>query len=755
MRRIGILAGVLVLSGGVWACIGTLLDSVHFNDGTPDFGSPPPPIVLTVWGESEDRAGNTQNGPNEPFREDYDAKEKADKAEEDLIKGVLKDGIAREEAADYDVAMGLYEAVLKSGKAPDAESLTDRIEVMRESKSMAGSPKAYLAARRALSDLITAETPDKGAIDQEIKTFVAMGVPNDSGYIGDHARYVTAGAAFDAGRYDEALKFYRSIPPSVKGRKERALIMEARILLAGGATPDGKSWEDAKNPPAESVAAAAKALDALDAQFPGGHFAADARGLRARILFLNKQYPAAMSAYLRILAATKSPEKQAGVLASIRAVSAKLSPAAAKEVQAAIVKEPTLLQPYLDYRLYHTSAKPTDLANLVDFAKSVSAVAGANLSAGVDARLAEINLLRHDYASALTWAERSLAAAEDGANSRRDLANYVRASCLAKTDAAVAIAGYRKVSEMSGSYLHQAARENLAILLEHGGRWGEALDQYEKLGYTYDIAYLLDVRMTPGEIEQLIAKRGTSDPKHNLLKFSLAMRLLRDDKLDESKQLLASIPTAERDKLSHKGSGDYSWVEDKKGGILDSLYDPLDTANDLIALRKKVAGASTDSGKADALYALASYYYTHRNLLLYNASLWDGGRNWAFGASWNTKIATHEDNVAAQNHHYVHESVNRARLICLEIVKRYPKSAAAPKALYRAATATRRLASFNGWWRNQKAMPHLYADAAALLDRVAKEYPADALAKKARKYAQVFREEGKGNDQQLLFTAEK
>lgn len=754
MRRIGILAGVLVLSGGVWACIGTLLDSVHFNDGTPDFGSPPPPIVLTVWGETEDRAGNTQNGPNEPFREDYDAKEKAEKAEQDRIKGILKDGVAKEESGDYEGAIASYQTVLRSGKAPDAESLTDRIEVMRESKTMAGSPKAYLAARRALSDLMTAETPDKAAIAQGVKSFLAMGVPNDSGYIGDHALYVVAGADYDDGRYEDALNHYRAISSGVKGRKERAMIMEARILLMGGAVPDGKSWEDAKNPTPERVTAASKVLDRLDAQFPGGRYSGDARGLRARILFLNKQYAAAMSAYLRILAATDSPEKQARVLASIRAVSAKLSPAAAKEVQAAIVKDPALLQPYLDYRLYHTSAKPADLANLVDFAKSVSANSGARLSAGVDARLAEINLLRHDYASALTWADRSLAA-EGGANARRDLATYVRAGCVAKTDAAAAIAGYRKVAEMSDSYLHQAARENLAILLEHGGRWGEALDQYEKLGYTYDIAYLLDARMSTDEIRQLIDKRGTADLKHNLLKFSLAMRLMRDDKLDEARSLLASIPTAERDKLSHKGSGDYSWVEDKKGGILDSLFDPLDTANDLIALRKKVASASTDSGRADALYALASYYYTHRNLLLYNASLWDGGRNWAFGASWNTKIATHEDNVAAQNHHYVHESVNRARLICLEVVKRYPKSAAAPKALYRAATATRRLASFNGWWRNQKAMPHLYADAAALLDRVAKEYPADALAKKARKYAQVFREEGKGNDQQLLFTAEK
>ena len=67
------------------------------------------------------------------------------------------------------------------------------------------------------------------------------------------------------------------------------------------------------------------------------------------------------------------------------------------------------------------------------------------------------------------------------------------------------------------------------------------------------------------------------------------------------------------------------------------------------------------------------------------------------------------------------------------------------KALYRAATASRRLADFNNWWRLYGNTATLYDSAIALMERCAAEYPNEPLAARARKYAKAFADEKAGN----------
>ena len=138
------------------------------------------------------------------------------------------------------------------------------------------------------------------------------------------------------------------------------------------------------------------------------------------------------------------------------------------------------------------------------------------------------------------------------------------------------------------------------------------------------------------------------------------------------------------------------------------------------------------------------------NLLLYNASLWQGSRGMLAAYFWNEKIGTRDDRLSWVEHHYEHECLFQARKILLQASETGKGTETAAKALYRAACATRRLANFNGWWR-QKSGINLGKECADLMRRVYTEYPASPLSSNARKYEVVFREEAKGVARQNLF----
>jgi hypothetical protein len=117
----------------------------------------------------------------------------------------------------------------------------------------------------------------------------------------------------------------------------------------------------------------------------------------------------------------------------------------------------------------------------------------------------------------------------------------------------------------------------------------------------------------------------------------------------------------------------------------------------------------------------------------------------------NTGVADDRDKKAVTEHCFEHEALAQARKICLEISAEFPKEAVSAKALYRAATATRRLADFNGWWRYETGATY-YTSAADLLKRVYSEFPSSELAANAKKYESVYREEGKDTVVSTMFS---
>ncbi|RYG62544.1 hypothetical protein EON77_22095 [bacterium] len=158
-------------------------------------------------------------------------------------------------------------------------------------------------------------------------------------------------------------------------------------------------------------------------------------------------------------------------------------------------------------------------------------------------------------------------------------------------------------------------------------------------------------------------------------------------------------------------------------------------------MKRTIEGARGEA-KPEAMYALASYYYTRRNLLLYNASLWKGDRVTALGMYWSDTTNDATDRKTRIAHAYEHECLARARATCLAIAKQFPDSPWAAKALYRAATAERRLADFNPMWRDlSRYQTNFWRAAAGHLEELATRFPNDPLATNARKYAKVFQEE--------------
>lgn len=719
--------GLLSAAGAAFvaACGGGYWDSVHFND-VADFGAPPAPLVIGSWEEYSNRPVPRASGFSDS---DYEAAWKRQEANQARLKAFRAEAEKVEAGGNLAEAAAAWRKLVDDGKALDLgylpdegrnifdlEYARDRAEVLQQAGNgpLPESAVRYLKARLTLN-----QQPGNPAAIAEMRKLAA----EESGFVRAHAQYMVADDSHTEMKFDEAAQEFEAAAKLGGPRREPALMMAVRSHLAART-----EWVEKEKVKPESVARGKELIATLLKDFPQTRFRASALGWRVRAEYLSGNRVPALANYLLDLKATKSPEAQTKLLSSIRKVIESLSAAEATTLRETILKQPELLEPYLDYRLYHTDSKP---AQLVTFANEVLAKKpNAPLSSAVEARLAELAYLQGDAKGALTYADRSL---KESDGPRADLAVYVRAGALNKTgqkDAAyAALQGYE--DRFKESYLRQAALELRALIAERLGKWSNAVADYKELDYNMDRAYILDVRLTPDQV-----KTYAEETKEPLDTLSAGYRYLRVNDFPKAIAAFQAIPDAERKKLAKVGSRDYAWLQpENSNSPLDRIPDPLTTAKDL----QKLHADKTAKG----LYTLASYYYNHRNLLLYNAPLWEGGRA-SLGWAWNEKIATPEDSAARQRHFFEHECVARSRAICMELVKRYPKDPIAAKALYRAATSTRRLASFNGWWRSQNEKNNRFEDAANLLKRVYTEFPKDPLAKNARKYEKVFRQEGSG-----------
>lgn len=734
-------AGAILL-----ACIPDMGMSVHYNSYQPDFGAPPPPMVVSTWGdEGRSRPVPDQSGTvGDAWTDENEA----------TIEAKRQRFAALVQEAEKDIAAGLFpeagrayrELVTLTDFVPydliiDLEGVRDRLELINEEPKSPQKTdlKAYFDARPITSAKI------------DVKTLRELASDPSSGIVRAHAAYALASVEYDAGRYTAAATLYEDAAAIGGPRKEPALMMAARSYLI----PYNSDEEDPKNttkPDPEVVEKARGLLKRLLFEFPNTRFRWSAEGWLVRCDLLEGQRSEALTSYLRRLEKAANAKQHIEALSSVKIVLESLTESDAKLVGEIIKKEPELLQPYLEYRIYHSEATGSQLRELATFAQTVlDQSPKADVSADIRARLAELAYLSGNYGEALNHANLSLESKE---NDRRDLATYVRGSALAKlSKPAESIATFEKfVVEFPDSYLLPSARENLAIGYEHSNELGKALDQYQLLGYDYDTDFMVDIRMSTAQLA-LFVESHPNDPKKNLWRYSLGIRYMRDGNYEEAEKIFTSIPNAERAKMSHKGTADFAfWSDEPHRSQIDVAYDPLDVTRNLRKLEAGIKAAKSASERSKATYLLASYYYERRNLLLYNAPLWEGSRATSYGFYWNPSIATKADNEAMAAHNYSHECLWRARKLCLQLVSQNPKSPLAAQALYRAACAADHLSEFNPWWRKRNGFQDLHKDASALMQRLVKEYPSSPLAKDARKYAKVFVGKGEESERSSLFS---
>lgn len=727
-----LLAGIVALVGVLAvACIGVEEQGVHFRSYRIDFGAPPSRYAMYYGQYAEDvpvwRPGTKyydESGENADKTRDH---------EENRMRRLFRLANKAEARADYREALSIWRRCQTYGVGSPG-AVRRRIDLLR---IIVSHPHLRLVQNLLLSTrpyLAQGEIPDLRLLDPILRQF---------------AMYERALHMKD----NQAAAAYRNIAHDFPRSPlaEPALIMVPRTLLQAGC--------DAS---AADLAASSEAIKELLTRYPNTRFRLDALGWRARMLYLKGQYSLALLEYRRQFAlcspdvGSKMPlgsiilcetelHRPARVAAAyvlryglthstmlryssitrLESCFASFEAADSKAFWHLLRLDPRLMAYYMDFRLDNT----IDLTGLLDLAdRNDSSVLRSPFRARFLARAAEAAYKLGRKPLATRYARMALRSnPEDDDAARAEFVLGAVDRRIAKADEA--ITHFETIiHRYPDSYLRDGARENLAVLYERQGRFGGALDTYRQLNYKYDVAYMLDIRMTPSQIASYLDSHPHLADRDGVV-YSLGLRYLRKHDWVRAEKSFKQV--SRRERASFRDTKDeYTFDESKQ-------QDPLVSARDLARLDNRIHSARSSNNKAAAIFAMADYYYSHRNLMLYNGFLWEGGRSDAFGFSWNPTIATPQDDDALWTHHWEHECMAQSLLLCRKIVSKYPHAPIRYRAAYMGACAAKRLSKFNPYWRWQSDITNLDSEAARLM-KIASRSPNGTLATKARKYAEVF-----------------
>jgi outer membrane protein assembly factor BamD (BamD/ComL family) len=748
------------------AHIGAQYNSVHFNSGFPDFGTPPRRAVLP--GEYDVRPMTTEApmaawDHNGVLSQDGDAW--MDYARDLKLTRYRAEGLKYAKAGDWQAARHAFAQAAMV--APKDGNLRERIALIDQILRLPAAQRSALRPQVAhyLNGMIALDRRQYPAAQHEFEP-----LSTGAGVLREHALYQLASLSYEMFDYGAARASYRKLLQEFPHTdlRERALIMIARASILP-AVESGRDLPEGQH-----------ALQELAAGFPHSRFAASAHGLVARCGFLTGDFGRALEFYFsqgdlesaELIREKLAEQDQPAVTVRLLAGYLKrlgdsdtydayyktcqrldgelgdLSAKAATLFAERLQSDPRLLSPYLYYRLYHRTPTRQQLKTLCTLAQTtLKRHPEVSLPAAVRVRLAEVFYRDREFKRALEWA---------GAANRTQLSDrglWMQCAALEKLGKKQeALAGFRALlSRYPASNLRSGAREEIAILSEQQGDLSSALTQYFQLGYASDVAFLLDVRMSPGQIARylestpgqsrrpyVVDEQWTSEEDHPrrvtisrnaLIRHSLGIRYLRDDRWGEARRLLKSV-RREYGKPFRDHHDDSNWGPD-----------PLVTVNEMEALQARERRARGDKARVAAAFAIAEYYTAHGTLLFYNHALWKGDRERSFDYFWNPAQVTTADQAAVRAYMYRHESLARARNLFLEIADRYPRSPYAPRALYHAACDTYQMTHFNQWWNHEATRRNFAGEAVKLMKLLASRYPNSPLKPHALKYATVFADE--------------
>jgi hypothetical protein len=620
------------------------------------------------------------------------------------------------------------------------------------------------------------------AEEVEAKLKVVEADPN----LADNAAYLRAAGVYRAGQAGDALKAFESVaaryPSSEK--REAALYTAGRIALESSNAYAGDGETATAIDPCREEGCrdgfwtrSRKDFGRLIADYPRGRYASDARGWLAYLDLRVGDEAGALVEYYRLLA--DAPEESGRELAvrSLRLARGRADDADMDAVERELEDEPRVALAYAYHNIYSYSqayylavpevadenpyssdgeywyeadrwkehkeatlrerAERKELKRAADFASRMLA---RNPRAGFGGaflvRLAEAQLELGEVKPALDAARRALSMGLDADERGQALWVEGASEYQLKDYAAARRTLARLVSEFPKGDLARGARELLATAAEDAGDLSGALEQYLALGYDPDVAYFVDVLMTPDQLASFVAAHEAS-PRRDELLYSLGLRFMRAGRYADARTAFSRVRTAadaynltggaqayrhssdEEGPTNPKRNFRHSFWDDYSEGTdylthTDANEDPLagrdtrvyadwlvrdsQTLEDLERLQGEIERARTDDAKAEAMYQLASYFY-EGELLFYNPAMWRGMRAEMIGSLSETTYRSPAEAQAVWRYEQEHEGPARAVALYLEVARLYPKTRAARDSLYTAILCHQRLEEFNGYWR--------------------------------------------------------
>jgi TolA-binding protein len=478
-------------------------------------------------------------------------------------------------------------------------------------------------------------------------------------------------------------------------------------------------------------------------KYPRGRYASDARGWIAYLLLRGNDRAGALVNYYRLLGDEEDRNAQLEAAFSLTLVRHHATEDEMKRVEAKLEDEPRAALAYAYHEIYNYLINPgcqliydwpendweaeqqehklsayehAGLERVAAFGtRLMRRYPKAGFGGSFALRVASANLELGENHAALEQSRRALSLGVKKEERERALwVKGVAEQRLRDYDSARRTLSML-VAENSQGELTTGARRLLAMVAEDAGDLDAALEQYMALKYDTDVAYFIDVLLTPEQLAGFIERRPDFEKRDEFL-YALGIRYMRLRRWDEARAVFASVKTAGKngDRYSYGSNNDCY----QPPGFEYRCFDPKDTDNgpgvtsrlilsdirtidDLQRLERAAEEAQGDEAKAEALYQEASYLFQSSTLLFHNPIAWGVGRHYelAYLQSENKFRAPGEaENVWRDMQE--HEPVARALVIYLEVARRYPRTRAARDALYTAAVCHERLSNYNEYWSN-------------------------------------------------------
>ena len=642
------------------------------------------------------------------------------------------------------------------------------------------------------------------AWDEKVESRLAS-IAGDAN-LSDNADYLRAVGVYRAGLKGDAYEAFESVARRhPRGEKrEAALYMAGRLALEsskvylGGAT--ATSEDPCREPECrdEAWTRARKNFSQLIADYPRGRYASDARGWLAYLDYRVGDTAGALAGYYRMLADDSNPEARETAAVSLRLMRYRAGQAELNALERDLEDEPEAALVYAYHSVYNYAsseelsvpeeegegcksdgydddcwrraderraelrlrAENAELRRAADFAsRMVARYPGARAGGAFLVRLASAHLELGQPKPALEAARRALAAGVGGEEKARAHWAEGMACYYLKDYSAARVSLVRAAEGSPRSGLARRAREMAAVAAEDEGDLAGALEQYLLLGYDPDVAYFVDVLLTPDQLASFVARHDSS-PRRDELLYASGLRFMRAGRYAEARAALSRVrTTADGYHLSSNSYG-YNYYTDSRSGhpkmnfrhtfridyerpdtapfraeesdptvsrdtrvYADWLLRDMRTLSDLERLQSDIDRARGDEEKAEALYQLASYFYKGE-LIFYNPAAWRGSRTEMIKSLGESSYRAPAEAQKVWEYVLDHEGPARAAALYLEVVRLYPRTRAARDSLYTAALCHQRLANFNGYWRTMYDERGLHAGARLVtLEDIRREYP--------------------------------